>query len=99
MRAKMSVLGRIMSFSPYPRCAMVQFPFNHRLVVKHIVKITHNSTSIIIIILNEFSHLKVQLNTLDLSVSFVYLGPWMPWTFRYLLDTLDIEVPFGYILS
>ena len=22
---------------------------------------------------------------------------WIPWIFRYLLDTLDLKVPFGYL--
>ena len=41
------------------------------------------------------------LDTLDLYVTFEYIGPlvtfWIPQTFRYLLDTLDLYDPFGYL--
>ena len=39
----------------------------------------------------------------SLEVPLGYLGPlvtfYIPWTFRYLLDTLELYVPFGYIGS
>ena len=41
--------------------------------------------------------------SLDHKVLFEYLGPlgtfWIPYTFRYILDTVDLKVPFGYLGS